>query len=66
MMIYTGIEWEDNMAENIKCDNCGRVVKHVQSIRPLADMSICDECFKYVQGGVKSTLHVASIVVPLS
>jgi len=66
MMNHIAVEREDMMAETNKCDNCGRVVKHVQSIKPLADMSICDECFKYVQGGVKSTLHVASIVVPLS
>lgn len=59
------VELEDMMAD-IKCDNCGRVVKHVQSIKPLADLTICDDCLGFAKGGVSTTLRVAALVLSIS
>ncbi|QHJ77792.1 MAG: hypothetical protein [Caudoviricetes sp.] len=51
---------------DVKCDNCGRVVKHVQSIKPLADLTICDDCLGFARGGVSTTLRVAALVLSIS
>ena len=48
----------------MKCENCKREVKHVQSIKPVSDLIICDDCLEYAKAGVISVLRVAAMVLP--
>lgn len=48
----------------MKCENCKREMRHVQSIEPVSDLVICDDCLTYVKAGAISVLRVAAIVLP--
>lgn len=48
----------------MKCENCKRDVNHVQSINPVMDLTICDDCLNYVRAGAINVLRVAAMVLP--
>lgn len=49
----------------MKCENCQRDVKHVQSIEPFLPIKVCDDCVNYARAGVVSCLKVAAALLPI-